>query len=329
MRFNPKGDDDSRPTIEDYLAETGHQEEYDSYNESTYAWNPNDHDGTKLRVTKSSIGTFLWCPQQYYLQNIKRIPSETRDYHVRGLNVHDAVEYFWQHSSEAMQEALEMIVLGREQQARFALHNVMRFPEEGFEYGEKQQIRQWVDWQLARLIATNGKHWEPAAVEANIHSMRTVEVDDTPIPIHMRGYIDTIFETGEGGFALIELKTGKWNKSKDTNMRKEMAFYQMMLNYSNHHEFLPITHWGWEFPGGGINGGEGPRVVYEKTRATALKSVENNLKKLVKAHINWEFPPDSFLGRNPVGKCDYCDYKEHCVKWTVTDEYLDKLEEEK
>ena len=57
MRFNPNGDD-SRPRIEDYLAETGHDEEAESYRMSTYAWNPMDTPDKKLRVTKSSLGTF-------------------------------------------------------------------------------------------------------------------------------------------------------------------------------------------------------------------------------------------------------------------------------
>ena len=45
MRWNPTGDD-SRQTIEEYNAETGHREEMLWHQNSTYAWNPNLQDGT-------------------------------------------------------------------------------------------------------------------------------------------------------------------------------------------------------------------------------------------------------------------------------------------
>ena len=82
MRFNPNADD-SRPTIEDYLEATGNQEEYDSYKISTYAWNPNEDETKKLRVTKSSQGTFSWCPEQYYLEKFKGLRGEQQPHHVR------------------------------------------------------------------------------------------------------------------------------------------------------------------------------------------------------------------------------------------------------
>jgi hypothetical protein len=49
-----------------------------------------------------------------------------------------------------------------------------------------------------------------------------------------------------------------------------------------------------------------------------------------------EFPPDPYLGRFKEGvpleeqklKCNWCDYKEHCEFWSVTDEYLDKIMED-
>ena len=67
MRYNPKGED-HRPTIEEYLEATGHQEEYESYKMSTYAWNPLE-EGKKLRITKSSLGTFGWCHNNITLRS--------------------------------------------------------------------------------------------------------------------------------------------------------------------------------------------------------------------------------------------------------------------
>lgn len=338
MRYNPNGDDSPRPKIEDYLEETGNELEAESYKRSTYAWNPSLQDGSILRVTKSSIGTFGWCPQQYYLEKFKGLRGEQVDHHIRGLNVHDMMEWFWANFTREQEDSvLNLIHEGQEREAMKLFFSVVPTPPSPYEFGEDEQIEQWLRWQFLRLKSTDGRYWRPVGIEANIQSTRFVTVDGEQIPIHMNGFIDTLFATGEGGFALMELKTGKYSKSKTTAMRKEMAFYKMMLDHSPHEEFLPITHWGWEFPGGGINGGSGATIHYEDIKEGgkySLRSVENELVKLVKAHIDMEFPPTPFLGKLKEGipleeqklKCNWCDYQEHCEFWSLTDEVLDKIE---
>ena len=339
MRWNPNGDD-SRPTIDDYLAETGHEEEAESYRMSTYAWSPTLTPDKKLRITKSSLGTFGWCRQQYYLEKFKGMRGEQQDHHIRGLNIHDMMEWFW--ANFTTEQEVEVLALADDvPKARQLFYSVFPTPPEPYIYGEDEQIAQWAEWQFQRLLHTGGKQWRPVGVEANIHATRYVEGDGEGIPVHMNGFIDTLF-ADDDTFALMELKSGKYNtRSKPGSMRKEMAFYKMMLEHSNHAEFLPITHWGWEFPGGGINGGDGPAIFYEKERATSMQSVEKALQKLVKAHIDMEFPPDPWmkrklhdeetleemLERNAL-KCSWCDFKEHCSFWSLTDEFLDEIMEE-
>jgi 8-oxo-dGTP pyrophosphatase MutT (NUDIX family) len=318
MRFNPKGDD-TRPTIEDYP----YTELHDSYRRSRYDWNPNDHDDSILRITKSSLGTFNWCKMQYWLQYFAGLRGETVYYHTRGLNVHDAVEYFWDNIVPQEVDIRKALDSGNREQARAIMHDIIPHPPEPYEYGEEEQIRQWVDWQFERFEYTDGYDWIPVDVEANIHATRIVEVDDTPIPVHLRGYIDTIFlnDTGDG-YALMELKTGKWkSRSKTTAMRKEMQFYRMMLEHSPHHEYLPITHWGWEFPGGNIEGGEGTHIFYEPVKKARLipSSVEKSIERLVRAHVENDFPTPTAkevrLGYSG-SKCDYCAFVEQCPRFT-------------
>ena len=344
MRFNPNGDD-SRPSIDDYLAETGHEEEAESYRMSTYAWNPTLTPDKKLRVTKSSLGTFGWCPEQYYLEKFKGLRGEQQDHHIRGLNVHDMMEWFWANFTKEQEErVLHLVhVEKKPREAREVFFGAIPQPPEPYIYGEDEQIAQWAEWQFQRLLHTGGKQWRPTGVEANVHATRFVELESgEAVPIHINGFIDTLF-ADEDSFALMELKTGKYKaRSKVPSMRKEMAFYKMMLQHSKHAEFLPITHWGWEFPGGGINGGEGPTIYYENNEKqwASMKSVENALQRLVQAHIDMDFPPDPWMGkkrddetledlleRNGM-KCSWCDYREHCSFWSVTDEFLDKLMEE-
>tara|TARA_R110002110_G_scaffold143199_2_gene331969 strand:- start:790 stop:1539 length:750 start_codon:yes stop_codon:yes gene_type:complete len=243
------------------------------------------------------------------------------------------MEYFWQHINEHLEAINLLMGKGYEEQARAMMHDVIPQPPEAYAYGEEAQIRQWVDWQFERFKHTDTIGWKPVGLEANINATRMVEIDNTPIPIHMRGYIDTIFENDDGdGFALMELKTGKWKEArgkKRRDMRKEMQFYRMMLEYSPHHEFLPITHWGWEFPGGDIEGGEGTHIYYEpvKDAKSTPNSVEKSLIELVQAHIDEDFPMtgakgwwNAKLGRMQ-SKCEWCDFFDVCPAWTL-EEYV-------
>jgi RecB family exonuclease len=257
------------------------------------------------------------------------------------LNVHDMMEWFWANFTTE-QEAEVLALADDAPKARQLFYAAIPTPPEPYIHGEDEQIAQWTEWQFQRLLHTGGKQWRPTGVEANVHATRYVEVDGEAIPIHINGFIDTLF-ADDDGFALMELKTGKYKaRSKVPSMRKEMAFYKMMLEHSKHAEFLPITHWGWEFPGGGINGGEGPTIYYEPTEKkwAAMKSVEKALEKLVKAHIDMDFPPDPWMGRKREDetledllerngmKCSWCDHREHCSFWSLTDEFLDEIMEE-
>lgn len=315
MRFNPNNED--RMERDDYPFE----DLLESYAKSTYAWTSADEDKI-LRITKSSLGTFNWCPKQYFFQNILKLKTEEKDHHVRGKNVHDVTQFFFNEIFESIDDILEKIEEGNTDAARDKTHQVISRPPEPYVFGEPEQIQRWVDWQFDRLVLTKGEGWHPVGNESEIHGTRVVEVetDDgetVSVPIHMKGFIDRIFEDGNGGFALMELKTGKWKKRKNSDMRAEMQFYKQMLEHSPHEEFLPITHWGWEFPGGDINEGDGPHWDYESVTANRWTKntptvVERRLKKLVKAHLDEDFPAE-----RTDWKCPWCDFIDICPAWTL------------
>jgi len=309
MRYNPN--DEERTERDDYPFD----DLLESYAKSTYAWTKEDKDKI-LRVTKSSLGTFGFCPKQYFFQNILKLETEEKDHHIRGSNVHDVTEYFFSQIFESIDDILEDIESGEIDSARKKTHEIIPVPPQPYIFGEPEQIQRWVDWQFDRLVVTKGEGWHPVGNEAEVHGTRVVEVDGVSVPIHMRGFIDRIFEDGNGGFALMELKTGKWKQRKNSDMRAEMQFYKMMLENSPHGEFLPITHWGWEFPGGDINDGDGAHWDYESINARYAKNtpavVERRLKKLVKAHLEEDFPAE-----RTDWKCPWCDFIDICPAWTL------------
>jgi len=309
----------SMNTFPEYLVDTQYPypEMFESYDKSAYNWQPSMEDKI-LRVTKSSLGTFDFCPKQYYFQNILGMRGEEQDHHIRGSNVHDAVEWFWKESHTSLPVVNEMINEGKVNTAKMELRKALPKPPTPYVYGEEPQLNQYVDWQFERLLQmqNNPKDWFPIANEVEIHSTRVVvATDGRVIPIHMKGFIDRIFiDDDHTGIILMELKTGKWVDRKRSSMRAEMQFYRMMLEHSPHIEYLPVVGWGWQFPGGGINGGEGAMWDYESVKGPggryAPKTVEKRLVRLIDAHLNDDFPAEAH-----EAKCAWCDFMEMCPAW--------------
>ena len=311
LRFNPNEEDAPEYTHEDMIA---------SYDKSCYNWMPNMEDKI-LRITKSSVGTFDFCPKQYYFQNILGLCGETRDYHTRGSNVHDAVEWFWKESHKHLPVVESLLVEGKTESAKQELRKAMPIPPTPYIYGEEPQMRQYSDWQFERFLhmRDNPIDWQPIGNEVEVHGTRVVVASDgTEVPIHMKGFIDRIFiDDAHTGIILMELKTGKWVEKggrKRASMRAEMQFYRMMIEHSPHIELLPVVGWGWQYPGGGINGGDGPMWDYESVKGPggryAPKTVEKRLVRIVDAHLNDNFPAEAH-----EAKCGYCDFMHMCPAW--------------
>ena len=308
MRWNPNEEEDEPYKYPEML---------ESYEKSLYNWQPEMTDKI-LRVSKSSLSTFDFCPKQYYFEKILRMRGEDQDHHIRGSNVHDAVEYFWKASSDNLQTVNDLISKGNLNLAKKELRKSLPKPPTPYVFGEEPQLNLYVDWQFERLLHMQGnsRDWFPIANEVEVHSKRIVVASDgTEVPIHMKGYIDRIFiDEDHTGIILMELKTGKWVERKRSQMRAEMQFYRMMLEHSPHIEFLPVVGWGWQFPGGGINGGDGPLWDYESVKGPggryAPKTVEKRLVRLVDAHLKDDFPAEAH-----ENKCAWCDFMELCPAW--------------
>jgi RecB family exonuclease len=320
MRFNPNPDGGN---IDRGDVDYPYKDMLEHHKKSTYAWQPGDTDKV-LRVTKSALGTFDWCPQQYFLQKVLKLPQgpATPD-QTRGSNVHDAVEYWWNAMHDVVHDVYELFENGDVEKALSLSIDALPQPPEPYIFGEVEQLHLYVLWQFQRLCNTDKDdihNWFPIGNEALVHGIRTVTASDgTEVEIHMNGFIDRIFlDDDKMGIVLMELKTGKFSKNKPSQMRAEMQFYRMLLEHSPHEEFLPVVAWGWQFPGGDRNGGTGPEWDYESVSGPggryAPRTVEKRLKRLVDAHLAQDFPPIK-IDNWSDWKCSYCDYMEFCPAW--------------
>ena len=149
----------------------------------------------------------------------------------------------------------------------------------------------------------------------------------------------------------MELKTGKWLQTKRSDewkdsdfkvksMRREMAFYKMLLELAEH-PFQNVTHWGWVYPSGVVEGLDSlnkygyeqrsiNKVFYEKVtkrmNTTYTKQIDKLKISLITAYLTGDFPTS-----HSANKCSYCNFKSICPAWNGSDnpkEYLDNYQEE-
>ena len=67
--------------------------------EYTYEWDASsyeDEDKPILKITKSSFGSFQWCPTRYEFQYPKHMPIDTTDLMIKGTVVHNSREDFFE-----------------------------------------------------------------------------------------------------------------------------------------------------------------------------------------------------------------------------------------
>ena len=308
---------------------------------STYNWALDQEDGKILRITKSALGTFNWCPKQYEFEKMQRLPSDTRDYHIRGVNVHFALEDFYIRFPDHMDGILEAVDADLKHKALALTVKAFPPPEEMrrhedddavgtslLKYGEDEAMRQLAEWELDRLIITRGEDFLPIGNEQWVEVVTEIEVDGVIVPVHIRGEIDRIFRDEAGGLALMELKTGKWNSRKASDMRMELSVYKFMLDekrktpegkawLAERGLDAPVTHFGWRYPLGGTNGGDGAHWGYATCKKTSMNAMMKRLHSLISAHLNKRFKMLTEIDRwNAPWKCSYCDQMAYCPAWT-------------
>lgn len=294
---------------------------------SSYAWDPEmGEKGVVIRVSKSTLSSMKWCPQQLWLSKKYAVPQEPHPYLIVGTDVHNAWETFYKNvEEEKLVDIRESILGGNNRSAIDTLRGWLPGKDEvikmrrGDTVDEPFYERDYelnIDWllrnEMQRLISTTDGNFLPVANEVKLSPRTIVHIDGEPVEIQLVGVIDRVFTDDMGGLLLMELKTGKWKKYKLPSMRMEMAYYKMLVELTTPEELKelglgtePVTHWGWRYSAAGVLG-------YEKAIKTSERAMQHSLTKLIKMYLAQDFPTtkDDF-------KCSYCDYMDLCPKYKV------------
>ena len=102
----------------------------------------------------------------------------------------------------------------------------------------------------------------------------------------------------------FEYKTGLWKDYKTSEMRQEMAFYQLLIENSPEEVLakngltkdMRVSHWGWYYPVSNY-------VFAEEIKKSSMTAVMKNIGKLIHAYENQTFPTKFFFKN-----CQNCSF---------------------
>tara|TARA_R100000008_G_scaffold20619_1_gene10781 strand:- start:5540 stop:6409 length:870 start_codon:yes stop_codon:yes gene_type:complete len=220
----------------------------------TYVWEAGLNDPV-LKITKSSLGTFVWCPKQYEFSRIDGLPTDQTEAMMKGSIIHNSHEDFFKQFDIAKAENMT--------HSELADYCLSLYPIDDY----IDQYETLAVFNANRFMETSEEdkpYFLPVCNEVLLDAEVTIDRADFPhvhlhedYTIHLQGIIDRIYYDREvNGYVLMELKTGMWKDGNKSKMRKEMAFYKYvidscsdeMLTENGLDPDIPVTHWGWIFP---------------------------------------------------------------------------------
>ena len=276
-----------------------------SMKEFTYKWKPENYDDPSkpiLKITKSSLGSFDWCPKKYEFSYRQRLPQDQTEAMLKGTVLHNHREDFFNifdikkaekmNNSEVLEYCTSLMPVDDYYDISLTVASLeaQRFIE--------ARTENKIDEYLP--VCNEGKFDAEITIPANINPKFPLSRDYV---IHIQGIIDRIFKEN-GGLVPFEHKPGGWKDWKKTSMRKEMAFYELLLINAPDEVMIKngldpndkVTHWGWYYPAA--------NYIYAEPRKTrSMTSVMNNIAKLIH-----HYEKDMFPAKYYYKTCAHCSF---------------------
>jgi|TARA_R100000081_G_scaffold29236_1_gene13334 CRISPR/Cas system-associated exonuclease Cas4 (RecB family) len=280
-----------------------------SMREFTYDWLVENYDDPSkpiLKITKSSLGSYDWCPKKYDFSYIQRLPQDQTEAMRKGTILHNHRENFFNdfdikkaesmNNSEILEYCTSLMPIDDyfDDSLTVASFEAQRF----IEARDEGKINEFLP------IVNEGKFDAEITIPKNYSKKYPLKRDYV---IHIQGIIDRIF-IENGKLIPFEYKTGQWKDYKSSSMRKEMAFYQLLIENApeevlaknNLTKDMKVSHWGWYYPVSNY-------VFVEEIKTRSMTSVKDNIAKLINAYEKKEFPTKFFYKT-----CSHCSYFALC-----------------
>lgn len=303
----------------DYIRRYGHEEngewirpiaqEGEKY---TYHWNPIwAEDPTKpiLKISKSSLGCFKWCNKQYEFQYLDRRQQEQTLPMLKGTTVHDSHENFYETVDIKKAEKMDTSQLMDYFSSLFPIDDYVDLTQKMVTHEVGRFIEAKKENTLENFIPVGNEVMFDTDIVILPDTNKNYPLT-RPYVVHLQGVIDRIFREGDTLIPL-ELKTGPWKDTNLSGIRREMAFYTLLLENVSAKEYeekglpnLPITHWGWYYPATN-------HLTIEEKKKSTITALFKSIAQLIYAYEN--NLPNNFKATFFHKKCiPHCSYNSIC-----------------
>ena len=276
-----------------------------SQNEYTYQWQPETYGNEEapiLKISKSSLGSYQWCPKRYEFQYKERLPIETTDVMIKGSIIHNSREAFFNAFDIKKAENLSHNELVN---YCMSLHPIDDYTEmyEAMSIFEANRFMEAVNDNTTDQFL-------PVINEVMLDAKFTIHKDENPkyslqrdYVVHLQGIIDRMFQEGDK-YIPMELKTGGWKDWKKTMMRKEMAFYKILFEHTPNDKLIdmgldpdiPISHRAWYYPAANY-------IYIEEAKKSSITAVKKGIAEMIHSYETGIFPTKYF-----AKTCSNCSF---------------------
>jgi len=276
-----------------------------SMREFTYQWEAENFDDPSkpiLKISKSSLGSFNWCPKKYEFSYIERLPQDQTEAMRKGTILHNHREDFFDefdvkkaenmNNSEITEYVTSLMPVDEyyDISLTVAAFEAQRFIEAKSE-GKTDEYLPIINEEMFDCEIT---------IPKDTNSKFPLQRDYV---VRLQGIIDRVF-IENGKLIPFEYKTGGWKDWKKTSMRQEMAFYQLMiencadeiLDKYGLNSDMEVSHWGWYYPAAN-------HITVEPVKKRTRTSVMNNIAKLIHSYEQKHFETKFYYKT-----CSHCSF---------------------
>ena len=277
----------------------------------TYDWQPENYDDPSkpiLKISKSSlVNSFGWCNKKYEFAYIQRLPADQTEAMRKGTILHNHREEFFDvfdikkaetmNNSEVLEYCTSLMPVDDyfDVSLTVAAFEAQRFIEARSE-GRVDEYLPVINERLFDCEIT---------VPQNVSKKYPLQRDYV---VRLQGIIDRVF-IENGKLIPFEYKTGSWKDSKESSMRQEMAFYQLMIENAPEEVLekhgltkdMEVSHWGWYYP-------VANHITVEPVKKRSMTALWDNIAKLIYTYEQGEFPTSFW--RSTCSQ--YCSYYGIC-----------------
>ncbi len=233
-----------------------------------------------LSLSYSQISTYLDCPLLYKFQYIDRLPRKPKSYFSFGSTLHRCTQFFYKDQRKTPPTLKELLDFF-ERTWTSAGYTSVEMEEEDRRVGRDILTRFWEIHSDGFQPAMATEHWFAIEVEG----------------IRLRGYIDKVEVSQQGGLIIIDYKTGKEGLShSDVEESLQMSLYQLGAEGS---WLLPVEKLSLYHlrTNSAVQCQPRAKGELEETKATVVEVAEGIEKKGFSPKLNHQCP---------------CDYAESC-----------------